>query len=131
MVATDRKVPALPILSSMFAYEEFLTNADIDLIMNSIIANDLVRVDDKLYYAPNGLSDDGIMDFKLSDFAIRAKLFDLFIQYEREDRLDENFGGAMLMEGYTNSLQLILEGQEQNPTRLPSSELKVIFLIIL
>jgi len=127
MVATDRKVPALPILSAMLLRADLLTDAEIDLIINSIIANDIVRVDDKLYYAPNGLCDDGVMDFKLSNFAISAKLFDLFVQYE-DERLDERFGGAMLMEGYTNSLQLILEGQEQNPTRLPSSELKVIFL---
>ena len=128
MVATDRKVPALPILSAMLLRADLLTDAEIDLIMNSIIASDIVRVDDKLYYVPNGLSDDGVTDFKLSDFTISANLFDLFVQYEDEERLDGRFGGAMLMEGYTNSLQLILEGQEQNPTRLPSSELKVIIL---
>ena len=131
LVATDRKSPALPILSAILLNTDqrgVLTNKEIDFIINSIIANDLIRVDDTLYYAPRGISDDGIMELKLSDFAVSSELFEVFLEYSNDrSRLDEEYGCAMLLEGFANSLKLILEGQEQNMTRLPSSELTVIF----
>ena len=131
LVATDRKSPALPILSAMLMNLEqwgVLSDNEIDHIVNSIIANDLIRVGDKLYYAPYGISDDGIMQLKLSDFVISHELFQVFMQYSYDrSRLDDEYGFPMLLEGFSNSLELILEGQEQNMTRLPSTELKVIF----
>ncbi len=128
MVATDRKVPALPILSAMLMRADFLTPDEIIRLLDSIIANDIVRVDDTLYYAPNGISDAGVMDFKLSDFAISNQLFHILVVCSNNGALDDPSGIAILMEGYNNSLKLILEGQEQNATKLPSSELKVSFL---
>lgn len=130
LVAEGRKSPALPILSAMLMTKESgaLRNDEIDFIVNSIIANNLIRVGDKLYYAPYGISDDGIMELKLSDFAISSELFEVFMEYSNDrSRLDEEYGCAMLLEGFANSLKLILEAQEQNKTRLPASELKVIF----
>jgi len=125
LVATDRKAAALPILAILCGY---LSDRDVDLIANSILANDIVRVGDTLYYAPYGISEDGIMDLKLSDFVITGGLYGLFIDYSNDgSRLNEKYGCAMLMEGIANSLKLILEGQEQNATRLPSSELRVVF----
>ena len=133
-VATGRKSPALPILSSMCGSicgmpdTSVLSDEEISFILNSIIANDLIRVGDKLYYAPHGISGDGVMDLKLSDFVISDSLLAILIDYSvDESRLDEKYGVAMLLEGYVNSLKLVAAGQEQNETRLPSSELKVIF----
>lgn len=134
-VATGRKSPALPILSSMcgssiygMADTSVLSDEEISFILNSIIANDLIRVGDKLYYAPHGISGEGVMDLKLSDFVISDSLLAILIDYSAdESRLDEKYGVAMLLEGYVNSLKLVAAGQEQNETRLPSSELKVIF----
>ncbi len=128
MVAAERKVSAVPILSAMLLNSDVLTNEEIDFIVNSIIANDLVRVGDTLYYAPNGISEDGVMDLKLSDFAVNERFFSLLAEYSQDrGRLDEEFGSAMLLEGFANSLKLVLEGQERNETRLPSSELRVYF----
>jgi|GEM_PF-2295288 len=131
LVAKDRKSPVLPILSAMVTNTDqcgVLSNDEIDFMVNSIIANDLIRMGDTLYYAPHGISDDGVMQLKLSDFAISSDLFRIFIDYSNdENRLDEKYGNAMLLEGFANSLKLVLEGQEQNATRLPASELKVIF----
>ena len=133
-VATGRKSPALPILSSMcgsicgMADTSVLSDEEISFILNLIIANDLIRVGDKLYYAPHGISGDGVMELNLSDLVISDSLLAILIDYSvDESRLDEKYGAAMLLEGYVNSLKLVVEGQEQNETRLPSSELKVIF----
>ncbi len=129
MVATDRKVAALPILAAMLSTADVLTDAEIDFIMNSIIANDLVVVGHRLYYAPNGIGEDGAMDLHLSDFAFNDEFIRLLAEYSNDTggRLAEEFGSAMLLEGFANSLRLILEGQEQNPTRLPASHLSVFF----
>lgn len=131
IVATNRKVSALPILSAMLkmnSSEQVLTHSEIDSIANNIIANNIVRVGDTLYYAPNGLSEDGVMNFVLDDFAITGQFFFMMNEYSMNpERLNEKFGCAILMEGFANSLQLILEGQEMNETRLPSSALKVTF----
>jgi len=131
MVATDRKVSALPILSAMLMHMDFgiLSDAEIDPIMNSIINNQIARVGNKLYYAPNGFGADGVMNLKLSDLAINDQLIWFLSEYsvDSRGRLDEKIGCAMFLEGFANSMELILEAQEQNPTRLPSSEVKVIF----
>lgn len=128
IVAPDRKVSAIPILSAMLFHSDLLTNEKIDLIVNSIIDNDLVRVGDLIYYAPNGISDDGVMKLNLSDFAVNEKFFSLLAGYsDNRSRLDDKFGSALILEGFSNSLKLILEGQEQNVTRLPSNELSVYF----
>lgn len=128
-VATDRKAAAIPILSAMLSNTDVLTDSEIDFMVNSIIANDLVVVGDTLYYAPDGIGEDGMMDLNLSDFAFNDQFIHLLAEYSNDTsgRLDEEFGGAMLLEGFANSLKLILEGQEQNATRLPSSQLKVFF----
>jgi hypothetical protein len=105
-----------------------VTDAEIDSVMNRIIANSVVRVGNTLYYAPNGLSEDGVMNLTLDDFALNGLFFYLMNKYSlNPDRLQEEFGCAKLLEAYANSLQLVLEGQEMNDTRLPSSELKVTF----
>lgn len=131
IVATDRKVSALSILSAMLLMngsERVLTDAEIDSIMNLIIANNILRVDDTLYFAPNGLREDGVMDLALDDFVINGAFLKLMNDYSMNpNRLKKEFGCAMLLEGFANSLQLILEAQEQNETRLPSAEVKVIF----
>jgi len=134
VVATERKSSALPILSSMCGSicglpdTSVLTNKEIKFLLNSIIANDIIRVGDKLYYAPHGISVDGVMDIKLSDLYISHSLLGILIDYAvDEDSLDEKYGVAMLLEGYVNSLKLVVEGQEQNETRLPSSDLVVVF----
>ncbi len=128
MVAVERRASALPILSALLMNRDVLSNPEIDLIMNSIIAHELVRVGDTLYYAPNGIGEDGVMDLYLSDFAISDELLALLSEYSNDGRrLDEEYGCAMLLKGVANSLKLILEGQEQNATRLPSTELRVVF----
>jgi len=125
LVATDRKAAALPILAMLGGS---LPDREADLIANSILANEIVRVGDTLYYAPYGVSEDGIMDLKLSDFVFTGGLFGLLTEYSHDgSRLDEEYGCAILLEGLANSLKLILEGQEQNATNLPSSELRVVF----
>ena len=133
-VAAGRKSPALPILSSMcepiggMPNTCVLSDKEIKLILNSIIANDLIRVGDKLYYAPRGISGDGVMELNLSDLAISVSLLEILVDYSVDKScLDEKYGAAMLLEGYINSLKLVVEGQEQNETRLLSSKLKVIF----
>jgi len=134
-VATNRKSPALPILSSMCGLiwdtpnTEILSDKEIKPIVNSIIANDIIRVADKLYYAPHGISGDGVMNLSLSDFYISASLLSKLADYAAvEGSLDDEYGVVMLLEGYLNSLKLVVEGQEQNETRLVSSDLKVIFM---
>ncbi len=138
LVATDRKAAALPILIELAGYMnynaaegvyyQFVSKQVVDLIANSVIANEIVRVGDKLYYAPYGIDANGVMELKLSDFAISPSLFGLMSEYSRDgSRLREKYGCAILLEGISNSLKLILEGQEQNETRLPSTELTVIF----
>ncbi len=125
LVASDRKSPVLPVLSAMTSS---LSDNEVDFLVNSIIANDIIRVGDTLYYAPYGISGDGTMLLKLSDFALSPELFDVIMTYSTDrSRLDEEYGCAMLLEGFLNSLKLILESQERNMTRLPSSELSVIF----
>lgn len=130
-VATDRKVSALPVLSAMLMHVDYgiISNLEIDPIINAIINHQIVRVGNKLYYAPNGFSEDGMMDLKLSDFAINDQLIRFLAEYsvDSRGRLDEKFGCAIFLEGFANSMELILEAQEQSPTRLPSSEVKVIF----
>ena len=128
LVAKERKVAALPILASMLQISDVLTIDEIDFLMNSIIAYDIIRVGDTLYYAPNGISENGVMALNLSDFAINDEFFLLVSEYSLDgSRLDKEFGCAMLLEGFVNSLQLVLEAQEQNETRLPSEKLTVIF----
>jgi hypothetical protein len=138
LVATDRKVATLPMLSALAGYRNFTTDADknasvisndtIDLIANSMLANEIVRVGDTLYYAPYGISEDGVMNLKLSDFIFTGGFFGLLTDYSHDgSRLDEEYGCAILLEGLANSLKLILEGQEQNTTHLPSAELRVVF----
>jgi hypothetical protein len=126
LVATDRKAAALPILAMLGGS---LPDREVDLIANSILANEIVRVGDTLYYAPYGVSEDGVMDLKLSDFVFTGGLFGLLVEYSHDgSRLDEEYGCAILVERFlANSLKLILEGQEQNATNLPSSELRVVF----
>lgn len=138
LVATERKAAALPILSELACYRNFqigpneyyrlVSNKVADKIANSMIANEIVRVGDTLYYAPYGVDSNGVMDLKLADFAFTSALFLLLSEYSQdENRLTEEYGGAILLEGISNSLGLILEGQEQNETHLPSAELRVIF----
>ncbi len=131
IVALDRKTSALPILSVMLLMnnsETVLTNAEIDSVMNLIIANNIVRVGDSLYYTPEGLSEDGVMNLTLDDFVLNGAFLNLMNEYSlNPSRLIEEFGCAKLMEAFANSLQLVLEGQEMNETRLPSSKLKVCF----
>lgn len=138
LVATERKAASLPILSELTSFRSlergpdehyrFVSNQVVDLITNSIISNEIIRVGDTLYYAPYGISADGVMDLKLSDFTISSSLFVLFAEYScNNSRLNEEYGCAMLLEGIENSLKLILESQEQNETRLPSTELRVVF----
>jgi hypothetical protein len=138
LVATDRKVATLPMLSALAGYRNFTTDPDtnasvisddtIDLIANSMLASEIVRVGDTLYYAPYGIGEDGVMDLKLSDFIFTGGFFGLLTEYSHDgSRLDEEYGCAMLLEGIENSLKLILESQEQNETRLPSTELRVVF----
>ena len=138
LVATDRRASALPILSELAGHRSFQTSSGgtsrpvtdriLDLITNSIISDEIVRVGDTLYYAPYGIDENGVMDLKLSDFAITSSLFNLLTEYSQDrSRLKERYGCAILLEGVANSLSLILEGQEQNATRLPSSELRVTF----
>ncbi len=138
LVALDRKATALPILAELESFRNLNRGPDtyyrivsddvVDLIANSIIADEIVRVGDTLYYAPYGVSEDGVMDLKLSDFAISGSLLGLMNEYSQDGRrLEEEYGCAMLLEGVANSLKLILEGQEQNATRLPSTELRVVF----
>ena len=138
LVATDRKIATLPMLSALAGYRNFTTDPDtsasfisddvIDLITNSMLANEIERVGDTLYYAPYGIGEDGVMDLKLSDFIFTGGFFGLLTEYSHDgSRLDEEYGCAILLEGLANSLQLILEGQEQNATNLPSSELRVVF----
>jgi len=131
LVATDRKSAALPILSTMIKpifEQSILTNDEIDFLVNSIIKYDLKLIGEKIYYAPHGISSDGVMQLYLSDFVISSELFNVFMEYSNDSsRLDDKYGLALLLEGYANSLKLILEAQEQNATRLPSKELKVKF----
>lgn len=138
LVATERKAAALPILSALSGlsnvetdpviYKHLLSIRVLDEIANAIIENDIVHVGDKLYYAPYGIDANGAMDLKLSDFAISVSLFKLLTEYSQDgSRLKEDYGCAMLLEGVANSLKLILEGQEQNATRLTSTELRVQF----
>jgi hypothetical protein len=125
IVATDRKVSALPIFSMMYNH---LSDSQRDSIMNRIIANCIVRVGDTLYYAPNGLLEDGVMKLKLDDFALSGSFFEAMNKYSmKPKRLKMEFGCAKLMEAYANTLQLMLEAQEQNETRLPSSVVTVAF----
>ena len=133
-VATGRKSPALPILTNMcrsicgLPDTAVLSDKEMRFILNSIITNDIIRVADKLYYAPRGISENGVMALRLSDFAISDLLFSELIDYSvDENSLDEKYGVAMLLEGYINSLKLVVESQEQNETRLPSSQLNVVF----
>ena len=87
-----------------------------------------LRVGDTLYFAPNGVGEDGVMDLHLSDFAIGDPLLHHLAEYSHDpSRLNEKYGAAMILEGIANSMKLILEAQEQNETRLPSNELRVIF----
>ena len=138
LVATERKAASLPILSELVSfrnlergpneYYRFVSNNVIDKIANAMIANEIVRVGDTLYYAPYGIDSNGAMELKLADFAFTSAFFRLLTEYSQdENRLREKYGCAMLLEGISNSLGLILEGQEQNETRLPSTELRVIF----
>ncbi len=128
VVAAERRVASLPILSALLANRDVLTDREIDLIANSIIANEIVRVGDTVYYAPNGIDEDGVMDLHLYDFAISDEFFYILTEYSQNSRrLDEKYGCAILLEGLANSLKLVLEAQEQNPTRLPSTELRVVF----
>ena len=104
------------------AMEQMERNPNIDILILDI------RVGDKLYYAPYGIDAHGVMELKLSDFVFTPALFNLLTQYSQDgSRLREEYGCAILLEGISNSLKLILEGQEQNETRLPSAELTVIF----
>lgn len=131
IVATERKAAALPILLAMLTMNgtgENISVAEVDSVMNRIITNNIVKVGNKIYYAPNGLSEDGVLELALDDFVINGSFLKLMNEYSMDpNRLKEEFGCAKLMEAFTNSFQLILEGQEMNETRLPSSELRVTF----
>ncbi|MBI9044647.1 MAG: hypothetical protein JEZ06_09190 [Anaerolineaceae bacterium] len=135
LVAVDRRTANLPLWAGFANLKN--CSADIDqATMNNwlinIINNEFQLVGEKVYYTPRGIDEQGIMELRLEDFAFIDTLYASLYQVAMADpgtdfSLPDPEAVVTIMEGTHNSLALIIEQQELNPTHLPSETLRVHF----
>ena len=131
LVATDRVSGAtLQIASAMLA-----TN-DVDLtriqaLFDAVIEHEILEIGGIYYYVPGGeLNADGTIELDLADFAVPDSFMSYFndmIWYGQEDQQEDPMATYKMLEGFANSMELLLEGQELNPTNLPAETIRVTF----
>jgi len=100
-------------------------------LIDAVIEYEILEIYGKYYYVPGGgLSVDGTIELDLADFAVSDSFMHYFkdmVLYNQEDQLEDPMAAYKMLEGFANSLALLLEGQEQNTTNLPAEILRVTF----
>lgn len=115
LVQTAWQPASLPVVEAL--------GANTDELMQACIDHEIVSINEKWYYAPRGINQDGAMQLSLWDFNVGNGLFGL---------TNENSGipqdqRVKLLTAYANSLELLLEAQESTPTNLPPQKFNVFF----
>lgn len=131
LVATDRiSRSTLQIAIAMMGTEN-VDEARIWALIDAVIEHELLYINGTYYYVPGGqLSADGTVELDLDDFAVTEGFMSYFrdmIWYHKEDQQKDPLATYKTLEGFANSMELLLEGQEQNPTNLPPGTLRVTF----
>jgi hypothetical protein len=131
LVATDRiSGSTLQIAIAMMGTEN-VDEARIWTLIEAVIEHELLDINDTYYYVPGGqLSKDGTVELDLADFAVTEGFMSYFkdmIWYRKEDQHEDSLITYKMLEGFANSMELLLEGQEQNPTNLPPETLRITF----
>ena len=131
LVATDRiSGSTLQIASAMLATND-VDPARIQALFDAVIEHEILEIDGTYYYVPGGeLSNDGTIELDLADLAVSSSFMGYFKDmawYNQEDQMQDSLATYKMLEGFANSLELLLEGQEQNPTNLPAETLRGYF----
>ena len=132
LVATDRiSGSTLQIASAMLATND-VDPARIQALFDAVIEHEILEIDGTYYYVPGGeLSNDGTIELDLADLAVSSSFMGYFKDmawYNQEDQMEDSLATYKMLEGFANSLELLLEGQEQNSTNLPAEILRVTFI---
>ena len=128
LVATDRiSKCTLQIATSMGGDNVDL--GKIQSLIDAVIEHEILEIDGANYYVPGGqISDDGTIELELANFAVTDEFLRFFTSFGvEEDELKGSIATYKMLEGFANSLELLLKGQEQNPTNLPAETLRITF----
>ena len=131
LFATDRVSGAtLQIASAMLATND-VDHTRIQALFDAVIEHEILEINNTYYYVPGGeIGEDGTIELDLADFAVTDSFLHYFLDmiwYDKEDQQEDPLATYKMLEGFANSLELLLEGQEQNPTNLPADTLTVTF----
>ncbi|MBG0788236.1 MAG: hypothetical protein H0S79_24370, partial [Anaerolineaceae bacterium] len=131
LVATDRiSGSTLQIAIGMIGTEN-VDEARIWTLIDAVIEHELLDINGTYYYVPGGqLGEDGTVELDLADFAVTEGFMSYFkdmIWYHKEDQHEDSLTTYKMLESFANSMELLLEGQEQNPTNLPPETLRITF----
>lgn len=118
LVDTSWEPASLPVVEALGAY---LSGEIMMPLWQAVIDHEVVSVNDTWYYAPRGIDENGAMELSLWDF--NGSVID-FTKQNSEFPEEE---GVKLLQGYANSLELLIEAQEGNPTHLPPEKFTVYF----
>jgi len=129
-VAIDRQVANLPLFAQFIIYDgDGNENISWDVYSRWIAAMleyECVEVNGKLYYAPGGIDENNSIIININDLHCPSLLKYISRQWSLQN-LQNQERRLNLLEAVANSLQLVLEGQELNPTHLTTDEILVTF----
>jgi hypothetical protein len=131
LAAADRDSGAtLQIASAMLATND-VDHTRIQALFDAVIEHEILEINNTYYYVPGGeISEDGTVELDLADFAVPDSFMHYFLDmiwYDKEDQQEDPLATYKMLEGFANSLELLLAGQEQNPTNLPADTLLITF----
>ncbi len=120
LVDTAWEPASLPVVDALSAY----TNAEqYQRLWNAVIDYEVISINDSWYYAPRGINEEGVVEFSTWDFIGAGGVLNLM---DVNSSIPEEKGVKMLT-AFANSLELFLEAQELNPTKLPAERFSVHF----
>jgi hypothetical protein len=128
LVATDR----ISGRTLQIAFASLRTDDRIFALIDSVIEHEIIEIGGEYFYVPGGqFSEDRTVELDLADFAVNEGFMSYFkdlVWYGQEEgQHDDLLATYKMLEGFANSMELLLEGQEQNPTNLPAETLRVTF----
>jgi hypothetical protein len=135
LVAPHRRSANLPLWAGVSNLQNYGIDIDQTTMNNwllNIINQEFQLIGEKVYYTPRGIDEQGTMELRLEDFAFIDTLFSSLYKVAMADpgtdfSLPDPEAVVKIMEGAHNSLDLVVQQQQLNPTHLPSEALLVHF----
>lgn len=137
LVATDRRYSNIALVSAAGYYESRGDTRDklTNLLLRAMDA-EIINYNDQLVIAPDGIHADGSIDIALQDLAWGTPIHPMVaalndnakaVKGSNPERAEELRQAAdKLITAYANTLQLVLDAQNNTPSNLLSSNIKVI-----